>query len=150
VEFEARLVGKAVLEQGDDYGGHDVSVVPPSYDVEVMREHFGWADVLVLPSRWEGLPLVMLDAMVFGVAVVTTDVGGIPEYIADGDHAVVVSDRAGDAHVVGRFIEALRAMHRDPASFVPMRRRAAAFSESLTWPQIADDVARHFPRSSQP
>jgi glycosyltransferase involved in cell wall biosynthesis len=147
VPFEARLVGKAVLEQGDDYDHPDIRVVPPSYDVEVMREHFGWADVLVLPSRWEGLPLVMLDAMVFGVAVVTTDVGGIPEYVSDRVHAVVVSDQAGDAHVVGRFIDTLREMHASPASFVPMRQQAAAFSESLTWPQIAEDVARHFPRS---
>jgi glycosyltransferase involved in cell wall biosynthesis len=41
------------------------------------------ARVLVLPSRWEGLPMVLLEGMEASMAIVATTVGGIPEAIED-------------------------------------------------------------------
>ncbi len=53
------------------------------------------ADVLVLPSHDEGLPLVILEALAQGVAVVCTPVGEIPFLLRDGEH--VCFTPAGDA-----------------------------------------------------
>jgi glycosyltransferase involved in cell wall biosynthesis len=41
-------------------------------------------DVLVLPSKWEGCPNVILEAMAANVPVVATDVGGVGEIVKDG------------------------------------------------------------------
>lgn len=46
---------------------------------------------LVLPSRFEGLPLVIIEAMICGRMVVTTNVAGNAEYIVDGTHGFVAA-----------------------------------------------------------
>lgn len=54
----------------------------------------GAADVLVLPSRSEGLPLAALEAMGMGTPVVATDVQGLRGLVTDGESALLVQPRA--------------------------------------------------------
>jgi glycosyltransferase involved in cell wall biosynthesis len=47
-------------------------------------------DVLLLCSDYEGIPMVMLEAMALGVVVVSRKVGGVPEVIRDGITGILV------------------------------------------------------------
>jgi len=48
------------------------------------------ADFLVLPSRYEGLPNVILEAMAVGTPVIATEVHGIPELIQNDENGILV------------------------------------------------------------
>jgi glycosyltransferase involved in cell wall biosynthesis len=62
-------------------------------------------DLLVISSKTEGIPLVVLEAMKHGIPVVSTRVGGIPEVIEDGVDGILVPP--GDPPAMARAIETL-------------------------------------------
>jgi glycosyltransferase involved in cell wall biosynthesis len=64
-------------------------------------------DFFVLPSRMEGLPLAVLEAMARSLPVVVTPVGGVPEAVTDGEHGLVVpvDDPRALAEAMGRLAQ---------------------------------------------
>ncbi|GLV86250.1 glycosyl transferase [Streptomyces lavendulae subsp. lavendulae] len=91
------------------------------------------ADVAVLPSRWEGRSLLAQEALRAGVALVATEVGGVPELV--GDAAVLVP--YGDP---GALAGAVAGLLHDPD-----RRAALALAgraQAATWPSEDDTVAQ--------
>jgi glycosyltransferase involved in cell wall biosynthesis len=62
-------------------------------DESAVRHYLASHDILVLPSWFEGLPNAMIEAMAAGLAVVTTPVGSIPDYVTHEEHALLVEPR---------------------------------------------------------
>jgi glycosyltransferase involved in cell wall biosynthesis len=91
------------------------------------------AAVFVLPSRWEGQPLILQEALRAGAAIVATQVGGIPDLVGD-DAAVLVP--AADAQALAA---AVRAVLADVS--LADRLRAAAAVRGAALPTAADAVA---------
>lgn len=87
------------------------------------------ADVVLLTSLSEGIPLAVIEGMAAGLPVVATCVGGVPEVVVDGQTGLLAP--AGDD---GRLGGHLVGLARDPARRARMgqlgrERAVAAFSE---------------------
>lgn len=84
-------------------GLHDVTVTGARDDAADL---IAAADVFVLTSDSEALPIVLLEAMTLGVPVASTRAGGIPDVIADGETGLLVppGDAAGVAGAVERLL----------------------------------------------
>ena len=55
-----------------------------------------WLDkcgIMVLPSYFEGFPISVIEGMLHGCAVISTDVGGIPEAIEDGVSGILIKPK---------------------------------------------------------
>lgn len=83
------------------------------------------ASVIAVPSRWEGQPLVLSEALRAGVPIVATRVGGIPDLVG-GDAALLIEP--GDPPGLAA---AVRAVLTDPSLAAGLRAAAARRAAAL-------------------
>ncbi len=83
--------------------------------IELMRN----ADVIVSPSRDEALPVVILEALSLGKALVATTVGGVLEILVDGEDALLVRPESPEA-----LVAALRRLLENPELIPQLGARA--------------------------
>lgn len=100
------------------------------------------ADLFVLPSRFEGLPLAALEAMAASRPVVATRVGGTDEAVLDGVTGRLVEP--GDPEALGAAIAASLACPEMAARFGAAGR--ARFLGAFTASRMADETARLYDR----
>jgi glycosyltransferase involved in cell wall biosynthesis len=116
-----RVVGAGLMSEGRNWAADLVevgaTVEPPLFSSADLTEVYAWADVLLLPSRWEGAPLVIPECQQLGCVPLATRVGAVDELIQD--------------HVDGLLVES----NEDD-------RVAAAIVEKVAW-LLADDSRRH-------
>lgn len=66
-------------------------------DRDAMAEAYSRADIAVNPSRVDNMPNSVLEALACGVPVVSTDVGGVPFIVKNGQTALLVPARSPEA-----------------------------------------------------
>jgi len=129
-----------------EFGLRNVEFTGPSQRVpELLAE----ADVLVLPSRWEGMPNVVLEALAARCPVVGTDVVGTRDLIRDGENGLLVPP---DDH--GALSAAIERVLREPSlgkslaerGYQTARRHSTCLMieahERLYWDLLAHSRAR--------
>ncbi|NOU09700.1 MAG: glycosyltransferase family 4 protein [Nitrospira sp.] len=79
-----------------------IRIVPPT---ESIASFYAAADLFVLSSKVESFPRVVLEAMAFGLPIITTPVFGVREQVVEGENALFYPP--GDSRLLARQIEYL-------------------------------------------
>jgi glycosyltransferase involved in cell wall biosynthesis len=109
------LPGYQLVLVGEGYDREELEVLARETGVGERVTFAGWTeppwtshwnfDVLAVPSFLEGFPLVVVEAMLAGIPVVATPVGGIPEIVVPEDTGLLVP--TGDADALSQAIARL-------------------------------------------
>jgi glycosyltransferase involved in cell wall biosynthesis len=105
---------------------------------EHLREQYLEAGIVVIPSRTEGVPGVLLEAMALGRVIVASAVGGMPGVVAPGQSGVLVPPNDPRA-----LADAIAGMIEDPPAAFRLAGRALLAGRERTVEQEAGLILRH-------
>ena len=89
---------------------------------------------LLLPSLWyENAPVAVVEAAAYGLGVIASDIGAIPEFVEPGATGTLV--RPGDAAALA---EAMRRLAADPGALPNLAVRSRAFADRFTVDRMID------------
>lgn len=104
---------------------------------EVKAELLNHSDAFILPSYYEGLPISILEAMSYGKAIITTNVGGIPSIVTHNGNGYII--KPGDTDSLTLAIQQLISMPEEA-------RRMGKESLDRISPYFPDEVDRQLTR----
>jgi glycosyltransferase involved in cell wall biosynthesis len=136
---EWRVIGKAVVVEGEKQSVPDeVADVlePPITEASDLAAAFAWADVFVLLSEYEGLPLTILEAMRSGVVTIATRVGAVDEVVSDGENGILLDlPKAVDGCV-----DAISRFCRDRDALKALAHAAHEAAKSWNWSAASEEL----------
>jgi len=100
-------------------------------------------DVMALPSRFEGLPLVLLEAMHAGLPVVSTPVGSVADALVDGETGLLVptDDVPALQAALGTLLaDSTRRSAMGAAARERARRRFSADAMAAAYEEVYDEI----------
>jgi glycosyltransferase involved in cell wall biosynthesis len=114
-------------------------------DGDELRNLYRNADIFVLPSEREGMPLVLLEALAMGLPVVATDIPGTRDVIHDGVNGRLVA--LGDAAALR---EALFSVTSSPETYRRMSEASRKFAHQYSWTAVGDMFERLYGEVVEP
>jgi glycosyltransferase involved in cell wall biosynthesis len=98
---------------------------------EDVIEWFLESDILLMPSLWEGLPVVGVQALAMGLAVVASPVGGFLDLVESGTNGILVE--GDDAKMWG---ENLRTLLCNPIKLLEFRNHSRQVAKKFSLPKV--------------
>jgi glycosyltransferase involved in cell wall biosynthesis len=135
VEFRAAFYGDGALRERLQPGASAAGVTLAG-QVGDVPDRLREADVFVLPSLTEGMPLSLLEAMASGCCVIASDIPGCRGVVTDGENGLLFP--AGDAAALAAVLERVLS---DQALGKRLGRAALETARKLSWDACARGVA---------
>lgn len=88
-DLRLHIVGASVRQDGGEIALPEGASLAGWVDKEDIDDWYASADAFIIPSRWEGLPLVIPEALRNGTPVLASDRGALPSLIEAGVHGEV-------------------------------------------------------------
>jgi glycosyltransferase involved in cell wall biosynthesis len=96
-------------------------------EVNEPQDYYRRSDILILPSSLEGFPLVVMEAMAFGVVPICTDVGGVRFHLQDSENGYLVSS-SSEQDIVQHMVKIIGQLDANRCLLEEISNRAADYA----------------------
>ncbi len=130
---------KAVMARYVELELQDIVEFTGRVDDETLYENFRRADFFILPSYFEGLPVVYLEAGAFGLPVIGTPVGSTPDLLVHDVNALLVEP--GNVRQIAETIDSLRSNAADRERLgTELRKRVLEYHPDIICERILSAI----------
>jgi glycosyltransferase involved in cell wall biosynthesis len=147
-QFETTLVGDGELETELRQAATDLRLQNVRFhgraDGAELRRLYRNADVFVLPSEREGMPLVLLEALAMALPIVATDIPGSRDVVAHGRNGLLTP--LGDSAALR---QALLSVTGDADRYRRMSEASRRLASSYSWTAVGDQFERVYAQASR-
>ena len=133
---------KEIKKRVRDLNLHDYVELPGWVENNTKQSHLQMADIFVLPSYYEGMPMALLEAMSAGLPVVATRVGAIPEFVEDGKNGYLVEPGKPDI-LADRIVKLLKneeLLNKMKSENVRMAKLFDAKNIATKWSHLYNEI----------
>jgi glycosyltransferase involved in cell wall biosynthesis len=123
----------------EDYGLADRFHLTGWLDPQDVLNWFGKSDILFMPSRSEGLPVVGVQALAKGLAIVASRVGGFVDLVDDDSNGYLVQESES-----AKFSSLLSSLLSDPQRLLSFRTASLEKAKLFELEQIVKEYERIF------
>ena len=117
----------------EEYGMGERFDLPGWITPQEVLDWFSKSDILFMPSLSEGLPVVGVQALAKGLALVVSDIGGFVDLVEEGRNGFLI-----ETTDIEKFEEALRILILNPEYLMERRRRSLEKASEFDIVRIAD------------
>lgn len=141
VNFHLKMIGngdghlQAAQYVRDLHLNNNIEIIP-YISYKKISEHYQKAHVFILPSLYEGMPKVVLEAMACGCPIIVSDIPGCKELVKEGRNGFLVPIMRPDL-----LVKAILALHKNPNLCISMEKESRKIVEDeYTWDAVARRV----------
>lgn len=110
----------------------------PKVNQDEMSSIYAEADCMLFPSKYEIFGMVLMEAIYFGVPVVTSNNGGADMLFRDGENGIVLD--CSDEFILDDWINAAERIYSDGKLRENIKKRLRQDSEHLGWNNVAEKI----------
>ena len=80
-----------------------------------IHEIYSKSQILIITSSFEGFPLVVMEAMARGLAIISTPVGDVPKHVISGINGFIIDELYKEKEIVDQGLKYIFQLYNDPA-----------------------------------
>lgn len=124
-----KMAGTSLETHKKEIEDSDIEYLGELLEQKVISDFYKSLDVLVLTSYREGFPLVIMEAMSYGVIVMATNVGSISDHVKTNENGFLISETDPD-QIVESISEKIVALSKDSEQRKKMHTAAYSYAKS--------------------
>jgi len=136
-EIEQMFINEYFTISTPEKPDNNAQIIFTSWIFEIEKVYTG-ADISFLTSLNEGTPVSLIESLASGVPIVSTNVGGIADFVSDGEHGFLVE--SNDHELFAERLNRLSIDHELRKNMSEKGRKQV--EEKFSYTRLVDDVAK--------